>query len=184
MGLFGSTSARHDKTFEVEHSEEEWRRRLTPEQYRVLREHGTERAGASPLDREKRTGTFYCAACEAPLYSSEQKFDSGTGWPSFWRPLDGAVEYWAHVLASIVFDPWISGSAQPKLTGEKLGSIPLPVPPAAERAAILAKCRSTTSALHSLLTKVRDAIDRLKEFRTALISVAVTGKVDVREEVA
>ena len=92
MGLFGSTSARHDKTFEVEHSEEEWRRRLTPEQYRVLREHGTERAGTSPLDREKRTGTFYCAACEAPLYSSEQKFDSGTGWPSFWRPLDGAVE--------------------------------------------------------------------------------------------
>ena len=92
MGLFGSTSARHDKTFEVEHSEEEWRRRLTPEQYRVLREHGTERAGTSPLDREKRTGTFHCAACEAPLYSSEQKFDSGTGWPSFWRPLDGAVE--------------------------------------------------------------------------------------------
>ena len=92
MGLFGSTSARHDKTFEVGHSEEEWRRRLTPEQYRVLREHGTERAGTSPLDREKRTGTFYCAACEAPLYSSEQKFDSGTGWPSFWRPLDGAVE--------------------------------------------------------------------------------------------
>jgi peptide-methionine (R)-S-oxide reductase len=92
MGLFGSTSARHDKTFEVEHSEEEWRRRLTPEQYRVLREHGTERAGTSPLDREKRIGTFHCAACEAPLYSSEQKFDSGTGWPSFWRPLDGAVE--------------------------------------------------------------------------------------------
>ncbi|WP_046868260.1 peptide-methionine (R)-S-oxide reductase MsrB [Microvirga massiliensis] len=92
MGLFGSTSARHDKTFEVEHSEEEWRRRLTREQYRVLREHGTERAGTSPLDREKRTGTFHCAACEAPLYSSEQKFDSGTGWPSFWRPLEGAVE--------------------------------------------------------------------------------------------
>jgi peptide-methionine (R)-S-oxide reductase len=92
MGLFGSTSARHDKTFEVEHSEDEWRRRLTPEQYRVLREHGTERAGTSPLDREKRTGTFHCAACEATLYGSEQNFDSGTGWPSFWRPLDGAVE--------------------------------------------------------------------------------------------
>ena len=91
MGLFGSTSARHDKTFEVEHSEEEWRRRLTPEQYRVLREHGTERAGTSPLDREKRAGTFYCTACEAPLYSSEQKFESGTGWPSFWQPLENAV---------------------------------------------------------------------------------------------
>lgn len=98
------------------------------------------------------------------------------------RPLDGAVEYWAHVLASIIFDPWITGSAQPKLTGEKLGSIPLPVPPADERTAILGKCGVTSSALHSLIAKVRDAIDRLKELRTALISAAVTGKIDVREE--
>jgi peptide-methionine (R)-S-oxide reductase len=92
MGLFGSSSARRDKTFEIDHSEEEWRRRLSPEQYRVLREHGTERAGTSPLDREKRVGTFHCAGCGAPLFRSEQKFDSGTGWPSFWRPLDDAVE--------------------------------------------------------------------------------------------
>jgi peptide-methionine (R)-S-oxide reductase len=92
MGLFGSSSARRDKTFEIDHSEEEWRRRLSPEQYRVLREHGTERAGTSPLDREKRAGTFHCAGCGAPLFRSEQKFDSGTGWPSFWRPLDDAVE--------------------------------------------------------------------------------------------
>jgi peptide-methionine (R)-S-oxide reductase len=92
MGLFGSSSARRDKTFEIDHSKEEWRRRLSPEQYRVLREHGTERAGTSPLDREKRAGTFHCAGCGAPLFRSEQKFDSGTGWPSFWRPLDDAVE--------------------------------------------------------------------------------------------
>jgi peptide-methionine (R)-S-oxide reductase len=92
MGLFGSSSARRDKTFEIDHSEEEWRRRLSPEQYRVLREHGTERAGTSPLDREKRAGTFHCAGCGAPLFRSEQKFDSGTGWPSFWRSLDDAVE--------------------------------------------------------------------------------------------
>jgi peptide-methionine (R)-S-oxide reductase len=92
MGLFGSSSARRDKMFEIDHSEEEWRRRLSPEQYRVLREHGTERAGTSPLDREKRAGTFHCAGCGAPLFRSEQKFDSGTGWPSFWRPLDDAVE--------------------------------------------------------------------------------------------
>jgi peptide-methionine (R)-S-oxide reductase len=92
MGLFGSSSARRDKMFEIDHSEEEWRRRLSPEQYRVLREHGTERAGTSPLDREKRAGTFHCAGCGAPLFRSEQKFDSGTGWPSFWRSLDDAVE--------------------------------------------------------------------------------------------
>jgi peptide-methionine (R)-S-oxide reductase len=91
MGLFGKSAAREPGTFAVSHADEEWRRRLSPEQYRVLREHGTERAGTSPLDREKRSGTFRCAGCGQPLFSSEQKFDSGTGWPSFWRPLDGAV---------------------------------------------------------------------------------------------
>jgi peptide-methionine (R)-S-oxide reductase len=77
--------------FEVTHSDEEWRRRLTAEQYYVLRAHGTERAGSSPLDREKRTGTFVCAGCELPLFSSETKFDSGTGWPSFYAPLEDAI---------------------------------------------------------------------------------------------
>jgi peptide-methionine (R)-S-oxide reductase len=70
----------------------EWKASLTPEQYHVLRKHGTERAGTSPLDREKRTGVFHCAGCGLPLFASEAKFDSGTGWPSFFQPLDGAVE--------------------------------------------------------------------------------------------
>lgn len=64
---------------------------LTPEQYRVLREHGTEPPGSSPLNREKRKGYFHCAGCDSRLYSSETKFESGTGWPSFWQPLPGAV---------------------------------------------------------------------------------------------
>ncbi len=70
----------------------EWRSRLTPEQYRVLRKHGTERAGTSPLDKEYRAGTFSCAGCGQKLFSSDTKFNSGTGWPSFWQPLDQAVE--------------------------------------------------------------------------------------------
>ena len=66
-------------------------RELTPEQFHVLREHGTERAGSSPLNREKRAGTFRCAGCGQPLFSSDTKFESGTGWPSFYAPLDEAV---------------------------------------------------------------------------------------------
>ena len=77
--------------FEVTKSEAEWRRQLTPEQYYVLRDHGTERAGSSPLDKEKRKGVFHCAGCDLAVYSSEQKYDSGTGWPSFWQPLPNAV---------------------------------------------------------------------------------------------
>jgi peptide-methionine (R)-S-oxide reductase len=77
--------------FEITRTEEEWRRLLTPAQYDVLRGHGTEPAGSSPLDHEKRAGIFHCAACDLPLYSSETKFDSGTGWPSFWAPIDGAI---------------------------------------------------------------------------------------------
>jgi peptide-methionine (R)-S-oxide reductase len=73
-------------------TEEEWRQKLTPEQFEVLRQHGTERRGSSPLNYEKRTGLFSCAACGAPLFSSETKFESGTGWPSFWAPVDGAIE--------------------------------------------------------------------------------------------
>lgn len=79
------------QTFAVTLSETEWRARLAPEQYAVLREADTERAGSSPLDREKRTGTFSCAGCDLPLFSSDHKFDSGTGWPSFWQPLPAAV---------------------------------------------------------------------------------------------
>jgi peptide-methionine (R)-S-oxide reductase len=73
-------------------SDAEWRKRLSPAQYDVLRNHGTERAGTSPLNHEKRKGTFACAGCDLPLYSSDTKFESGTGWPSFFRPLPDAVE--------------------------------------------------------------------------------------------
>jgi peptide-methionine (R)-S-oxide reductase len=76
----------------VTRSNAEWRRTLTPEQYHVTREHGTERAFSNPLNDEKRSGVFGCVGCGAPLFSSAQKFDSGTGWPSFWAPIDqGAV---------------------------------------------------------------------------------------------
>jgi peptide-methionine (R)-S-oxide reductase len=91
MRMFDPSRASATETFEVTHSDSEWRQMLTPEQYRVLRDHGTERAGSSQLDHEKRAGTFDCAGCNLPLFGSEQKFDSGTGWPSFWAPLDGAV---------------------------------------------------------------------------------------------
>ncbi len=70
----------------------EWRERLTPEQYQVLRKHDTERAGTSPLNAEKREGTFACAACGQPLFKSDTKYESGSGWPSFTAPLEGAVE--------------------------------------------------------------------------------------------
>ncbi len=70
---------------------EEWKKRLTPQQYAVLREEGTERAGSSPLDGEKRKGTFVCAGCDLPLFTSEMKFDSGTGWPSFFAYISGRL---------------------------------------------------------------------------------------------
>jgi peptide-methionine (R)-S-oxide reductase len=70
---------------------EAWRKRLTPEQYAVLFKEGTERPFSSPLDREKREGTFVCAACHLPLFESSAKFDSGTGWPSFFQPIEGHV---------------------------------------------------------------------------------------------
>jgi peptide-methionine (R)-S-oxide reductase len=78
-------------SFPVQKSDDEWRRQLTPEQYHVLRKHGTERAGTSPLNAEKRKGTFVCAGCDQPLFSSDTKFESGTGWPSFYQPLPGAI---------------------------------------------------------------------------------------------
>ncbi len=86
----GSPGVRAE-TFEVVRSDEEWRRLLTPAQYSVLRKAQTERAGSSPLDGEKRAGTYHCAGCELALFSSATKFDSGTGWPSFWQPLESAV---------------------------------------------------------------------------------------------
>jgi peptide-methionine (R)-S-oxide reductase len=80
------------ETFEVTKTPAEWRKLLTPEQYAVLREADTERPFTSPLNDEKRTGTFVCAGCDLPLFASETKFDSGTGWPSFYAPIDGAVK--------------------------------------------------------------------------------------------
>jgi len=76
----------------TEKKREEWEHCLTPEQFHVLREHGTERPGTSPLNREKRSGVFKCAGCGQELFSSETKFESGTGWPSFWQPLEGAID--------------------------------------------------------------------------------------------
>ena len=75
----------------VTHTDAEWRALLTPEQYAVLRHEATERPFTSPLLHEARAGTFSCAGCALPLFSSATKFDSGTGWPSFWAPLDGGV---------------------------------------------------------------------------------------------
>ncbi len=81
-----------DQRFPLEKSESEWRAALPADAFRVLREHGTERAGTSPLNYEKRTGVFHCAGCGQALFESATKFDSGTGWPSFFQPLPGAVE--------------------------------------------------------------------------------------------
>ncbi|KRA80356.1 peptide-methionine (R)-S-oxide reductase MsrB [Altererythrobacter sp. Root672] len=84
-------SAAEAKTFKVNLTDAEWKRRLSPASYQVLRHEDTERAGSSPLDHEKRKGTFLCAGCANELYSSSTKFNSGTGWPSFYQPLAGAV---------------------------------------------------------------------------------------------
>ncbi|HVH76736.1 MAG TPA: peptide-methionine (R)-S-oxide reductase MsrB [Stellaceae bacterium] len=92
-GLFGRFGGRtQEKTFPVSKSDEEWRRELTPEQYQVLRRHGTERAGSSPLDKEYGTGIYHCRGCGQPLFASDAKFNSGTGWPSFWAPIEEAIE--------------------------------------------------------------------------------------------
>lgn len=90
--LFGSRQeAKAAGRFPVEKSDEEWRAARTPAQYNVLRKHGTERAGTSPLNSEKRAGIYHCAGCGQPVFSSSTKFDSGTGWPSFYAPLDNAI---------------------------------------------------------------------------------------------
>ena len=77
--------------FEIMKTEDEWKKVLTPEQFAVLRKHGTERAGTSKLDKTYDPGMYNCAACDLPLYSSDAKFDSGTGWPSFFKPIDNAI---------------------------------------------------------------------------------------------
>jgi peptide-methionine (R)-S-oxide reductase len=91
--LFGgeASEAKESKVFPVNYTDDEWRKRLNKEQFYVLREHGTERAGTSPLNQEKRKGTFVCAACDTPLFTADTKYESGTGWPSFFRPIEGAV---------------------------------------------------------------------------------------------
>jgi peptide-methionine (R)-S-oxide reductase len=90
LGFLGK-AAEAGGGFAVTHTDAEWRAMLTPQQYAVLRQQGTERAFSSPLLNEHRKGTFACAGCDLALYASETKFDSGTGWPSFWQPLKGAV---------------------------------------------------------------------------------------------
>ena len=92
LGGLGWTHAKDPKkTFEIVKSDDEWRKILGPMQYKVLREHGTERPHSSPLNHEKRKGIFACAGCDLPLFASETKFESGTGWPSFYQPLQNAV---------------------------------------------------------------------------------------------
>jgi peptide-methionine (R)-S-oxide reductase len=76
---------------DIPKTDDEWLKILTPEQFTVLRKHGTERAGTSPLNAEKRPGVFACAGCGQPVYESDTKFESGTGWPSFWAPVEGGV---------------------------------------------------------------------------------------------
>ena len=87
MAFFKRETATPAEHYEVEKPEDEWRRELSPEQFRVLRGHGTERPGSSPLNAEKRPGTFLCAGCGQSLFDAGTKFESGTGWPSFWAPI-------------------------------------------------------------------------------------------------
>ena len=97
LGALGAYSlsrrggAAEPAAFEVTHTEEEWKKILSPNAFQVLRKEATERPGSSPLNDEHRKGIFRCAGCELELFSSETKFESGTGWPSFWQPLDNAV---------------------------------------------------------------------------------------------
>ena len=92
LGRLGGRKHMPAKEFAVAMSEEEWQRKLSPAQYRVLREHGTERAGSSPLDKEYGEGIYHCVGCGQPLFPSDTKFNSGTGWPSFSAPIEQAVE--------------------------------------------------------------------------------------------
>jgi peptide-methionine (R)-S-oxide reductase len=91
LAFAGQSEKAGATTFEITRSDEEWKKLLTPEQYYVLRKHGTERAGTSPLDKQYGPGTYACAGCDLPLFSSATKFDSRTGWPSFYAPMENAV---------------------------------------------------------------------------------------------
>lgn len=90
-GAFAGCAIAKDEAVKTTFSKAQWQKLLSPESYRVLFEEATERAGSSPLNVEKREGVFVCAACFNPLFDSDKKFDSGTGWPSFWKPRDGAL---------------------------------------------------------------------------------------------
>ncbi|MCM1982273.1 peptide-methionine (R)-S-oxide reductase MsrB [Lyngbya confervoides] len=87
-----ASSKSTQSSFPVSKTEAQWQAELSPEQYRVLRKHGTERAGTSPLDKKYDPGTYVCAGCGQPLFTSDTKFNSGTGWPSFYDPIAGSVE--------------------------------------------------------------------------------------------
>lgn len=87
VGAFDGASAKSRKTFKIKRSPAEWKKRLGPARYRIMRLEGTERAYSSPLNKEKRAGVFACAGCNLGLYSSKTKYDSRTGWPSFWAPI-------------------------------------------------------------------------------------------------
>jgi len=91
MKLFGKTETVPSEGYKVLKSEAEWRSQLSPEQFKIMFEHATERAGTSPLLQEKRAGIFVCAACGTPAYEMGTKFESGTGWPSFWAPIPDAT---------------------------------------------------------------------------------------------
>ena len=90
-GLLTFRTANAKERFELTLSDAEWKKRLSPHQFAVLRRAATERPYSSPLNKEHRKGTFLCAGCRLPLFSSAAKYDSGTGWPSFWKPLPNAV---------------------------------------------------------------------------------------------
>jgi peptide-methionine (R)-S-oxide reductase len=92
LGSFFKAGSKEQHRFPVEKTEAEWRAQLSPEAYHVLREHGTERAGTCALNHEKRPGTFFCLGCDQALFRSNEKFNSGTGWPSFFDPLPESTE--------------------------------------------------------------------------------------------
>ena len=103
FGLF-QTAAKTEEKFPVMKTDAQWKAQLPPPAYEVLRRAGTERPFTSPLNNEHRKGTFYCIACQNPLYASETKFDSGTGWPSFWKPLDNVKQIRTKVDNSAFLD--------------------------------------------------------------------------------
>ena len=90
-GLSGAGGMASAARFEVARTDAEWQAMLSAAEFRVMRQHGTERAFSSPLNAEKRPGTYLCRGCELPLYDAAHKYDSGTGWPSFWQALPGAI---------------------------------------------------------------------------------------------